>query len=83
MNITKVQDSDGHWYWIPNNQVEAFKKEDIRLSNFTYDEKPDSYDLFSEKYEQYRTLGDPYQVPTIFEEEAQREEDLRENYDKT
>jgi len=64
--ITKLQDSDGHWYWIPNDLVDAFNADEQELSGKDYMDCPDLFDTFSDNYEQYRTGGSPDLMPDIF-----------------
>lgn len=73
MNITKLQDSDFNWYWIPNELVENFNKDSYRLSGMEYMDDPDSFETFSDNYSEYRTYGDPDLIPDIFAEEFEYE----------
>lgn len=65
-STTRLQDHDGHWYWIPDSEVVAFNTHLENLEGKDYMDDPDSYDLFSDKYEKYRTLGDPDNMPDYF-----------------
>lgn len=65
-DITKTQDDDGHWYWIPNEILDNFQLDLQKISGKDYMDCPDSFDDFSEKYEIFRTLGDPNNMPKIF-----------------
>lgn len=78
MNIIKLQDNKGHWYWVPTELVEVFIRDRESLSGLDYTQDPRRFDYFIDTYEKYRTHGDPDQVPSIFEEELQKrkEEEL-------
>ena len=65
-NITKAQDTDGHWYWIPNRLLVEFRNELEWITGLEYMDDSDAFDDFSDKYEDYRTLGDPYNMPDFF-----------------
>ena len=67
-NIIKTQDSDGHWYWIPEKLSTDFINGVEKISGIEYMDDPDAFDLFSGKYEQYRTLGDPNNIPHFFKD---------------
>jgi hypothetical protein len=62
-----MQDSDGHWYWIPLSLVDEFENEEEILSGVDYMDNPDAFDDFIDKYEVYRTYGSPDCVPTFYE----------------
>lgn len=66
INITKCRDNDGHWYWIPNDELDSFKKELEEITGIDYMDNPDKFDIFIEKYDKYRTLGDPNITPNFF-----------------
>ena len=68
-NIKKAQDSDGHWYWIPKRLLAEFTNELKEITGLEYMDNPDAFDLFSDKYEQYRTLGDPGNMPDFFDKQ--------------
>ena len=68
-NITKAQDDDGHWYWIPNRLLAEFRNELDRISGKMYMDCPDEFDAFIDKYDKYRTLGDPDNMPAFFDKQ--------------
>lgn len=65
-NITKLQDGDGHWYWIPDRLLCEFKNDLSEILGMEYMDNPDIFDLFIEKYDKYRTLGDPNLIPNFY-----------------
>lgn len=68
MDITKIQDGDCHWYWIPNRLLSEFKNELAEIEGIDYMDNPDAFDDFSEKYDKYRTGGDPDLEPEFFKQ---------------
>ncbi|MGK6342849.1 hypothetical protein ACMGDK_11455 [Chryseobacterium sp. DT-3] len=64
--IKKLQDDDGHWYWIPNEFVKEFEEHEEFLCGKSYMDCPDEFDDFIEKWDKYRTHGHPDNVPDIF-----------------
>jgi len=56
-------DLDSHWYWIPKEAHEDFQT----VVSAIEAETPGAADLLSERYEIYRTGGDPSLKPEIFE----------------
>ncbi len=54
--VKAIQDSDSHWYVIPNDLISEFTDLDAKISND--DSEYDSQEIFSEKFEHYRTGGD-------------------------
>lgn len=54
----KVQDQDGHWYWIPKELLKEF--DDWDLSDYESD------DFDCDKYNEYRTYGSPDLVPDFY-----------------
>lgn len=70
LDITKLQDNNGHWYWIPNDKVKDFNNDIEVMSALDYMESPERFDDFSEDYEQYRTGGDPDLMPDIFKSKS-------------
>ncbi|WP_456867609.1 hypothetical protein [Galbibacter sp. BG1] len=67
-DIKRLQDGDGHWYWIPLNEVDSFAADLDKIDGKDYMDCPDEYDAFSEKYEKYRTGGSPDLIPDFFNE---------------
>lgn len=65
-NITKAQDDDGHWYWIPNRLLAEFNNDLEIISGKMYMDCPDDFEAFIDKYDKYRTLGDPNNMPDFF-----------------
>lgn len=51
----RVRDRNGHWYWIPKELLKEF--DEWNLSDY------DSDDFECDKYDEYRTMGDPYLTP--------------------
>ena len=51
--ITKLQDGDGHWYWVPNEIVEVFNIDVRHIVGSTYTEYPEMFDAFIDKYDKY------------------------------
>lgn len=66
IRVKKLQDSDGHWYWIPLEEVDKFEQDSRDLDGMDYMDCPDKFDDFSDNYEKYRTGGDPDNVPDYF-----------------
>lgn len=67
--ITKLQDGDGHWYWVPNEIVEVFNIDVRHIVGSTYTEYPEMFDAFIDKYDKYRTGGAPSLMPDFFKRE--------------
>src|SRR5680860_1842452 len=65
--ITKIQDDDFHWYWIPDCILSAFKLDLKAITGKMYLDNPEAFDEFNEKYGQYRTGGAPDLAPDMFE----------------
>lgn len=68
MDITKRQDDDSHWYWIPNRLLCEFDNELAEITGIDYMDNPDAFDAFIEKYDKYRTGGDPDLMPDYFKQ---------------
>ena len=66
----KLRDDDSHWYWIPDDMVDDFNKRIKALAGLQYSDDPDAFDEFESKYDQYRTGGDPNNVPAAFQPQA-------------
>ena len=64
--ITKLQDSDGHWYWIPNDKVQFFKNDLDVISGIEYMDNPQRFDDFNEDYGHFATGGDENLKPDFF-----------------
>ena len=67
-NISKEQDTDGHWYWIPLRLLAEFRNAVIGLEGKEYMDCPEAFDAFNENYEKYMTGGDPDNVPDFYKE---------------
>ena len=65
--IKKLTEDDGHWYWIPENEVEQFNADSEKLEGKEYMDCPDEFDSFIYKYDHYRTGGAPELVPDCFD----------------
>lgn len=63
---TVLQDSDGDWYWIPNEEVNAFNSTVEKLSGLQYLDNPEVFDTFSVTWGEYATGGCPTNVPPAF-----------------
>ena len=66
VSITKLQDDDSHWYWIPNDIVQKFESDLSAITGKDYMDCPDLFDDFTENYGHYRTGGDPDNMPQYF-----------------
>lgn len=75
MNVTIIEDNDGDWFWIPNDQVGEFTVRSNQISGLDYMENPDLFDTFNEKYAKYATGGDSQMCPDIFIEDMEQELD--------
>lgn len=64
--IVKLQDCDGHWYWIPKVLSEDFKTTNEVFYSIDYMDDPVEFDEFSMKYEHYRTHGSEDCTPEHF-----------------
>lgn len=69
--IKVVQDTDGHWYVIPNESLSRFHdllhivdNESESLSDLFYD----SCDMLNEEFGNYRTNGDPNNIQLFIQE---------------
>ena len=65
-NITKVEDHECDWYWIPNDILEDFKKDSNNLAGKSYLEAEELHDSFISKYGQYATGGGKDNIPDAF-----------------
>lgn len=65
-NIIKIQDDDGHWYWIPGRLLSEFENELEQIISIDYMDNPEGFDSFINKYDRYRTLGSPDNMPDFF-----------------
>lgn len=66
INITKVQDNNSHWYWIPNMLLSEFRNDCDELCGREYMDCPDYFDTFESNYGKYSTGGDPDLMPDFF-----------------
>lgn len=71
---TRVQDNDGHWYWISNDKFLQFNKDLEAITGIEYMDNPDAFDKFEEDYGVYATGGAPDLMPDIFNEEKIKHE---------
>ena len=51
------QDSDSHWYVIPDELLERFDELDDKTSGVEYVDDPHSFDEFERLFGKYRTGG--------------------------
>jgi hypothetical protein len=65
-DITKIQDDDSHWYWIPNDILVDFQTDLASICGKDYMNCPDEFDDFITKYDKYRTGGSPDIIPEFF-----------------
>ncbi len=65
--IKKLQDGDGHWYWIPLADVPQFRIDLDRILGIEYLDDPEAFDDFSIRYSSFATGGSPDSVPFAFE----------------
>jgi hypothetical protein len=68
--ITITQDSDGHWYWIPDYMLGKFKEDLSKIEDKEYMDCPDEFDLFIEDFDKYRTGGSPDLKPDFFQNDT-------------
>lgn len=66
VNIEKIKDNDGHWYWIPKRLLCEFRNDLELISGIEYIDDVDSFDKFEMNYGKYRTLGDKDLIPDFF-----------------
>ena len=64
--ITKLQDGDGHWYWIPNELISSFHVHLNEIIGKEYVDFPDEYDFFAKIFNDYLTGGDRDIMPDYF-----------------
>lgn len=67
IRVKKLQDTDSHWYWIPEELVAGFNQLCEKLSGKMYMDCPDVFDSFSESFEVYSTGGCPNTPPDCFD----------------
>ncbi len=65
--VKKVQDTEGHWYWIAEESLTDFRNRVEYLTGIEYMDEPDAFDKFIDFYSEYRTHGHPDNVPKPFE----------------
>lgn len=66
LKVTKIQDNDFHWFWIPNELLSHFKSDLKTITGIGYMDNPEAFDSFIDRYEKYRTGGAPDLTPDIF-----------------
>lgn len=66
MGYKKLQDNDGHWFWIPTNLVSEFENDLEVITGIEYMDNPDAFDYFIEKYSVYQTGGSPELKPDYY-----------------
>lgn len=66
IEVTKRQDDDGHWYWIPSEIIAGFDQMLSAIEGKLYMDCPDQFDSFSSAYEDYRTGGSPEIQPDYY-----------------
>ena len=64
--ILKLQDADGHWYWIPQLEAQIFREQKKFLEGKDYMEAPDHFDKFSSRFDKYATGGSSEIPPPCF-----------------
>ena len=65
-DVTKLQDNDGDWYWIPNEKVREFCSDKQGIEGKEYMDAPEDFDDFTAKWDVYSTGGDPNNMPDYF-----------------
>ena len=65
-SIKKIQDDDGHWYWLPISETTLFYEYLQKMEGISYSDDPDLVDEFIERFDKYRTGGGPDVVPNHF-----------------
>ena len=66
LHVNKMQDGDGHWYWIPQDDLNEFNRYMEEMDGKEYMDCPEVFDSFSEYFEMFRTWGDPDIQPDYF-----------------
>jgi hypothetical protein len=54
---TKEQDSEGDWYWIPENKLIRFQMYIQAMDGAEYSDCPEWFDEFENEFSKYRTNG--------------------------
>lgn len=70
-NVSKEQDHDGNWYWIPNELLDEFSNTVGHLCNIEYENNFEEFDNFEEEYSKYATGGDKNVMPSFFSEKIE------------
>ena len=65
-NILKLQDEEGHFYWIPKNTADQFNDDLEFIIGKDYLDCPNEFNNFIHNYEKYRTLGDRDLIPDFY-----------------
>lgn len=68
--ITRLQDNDSDWYWIPNKKVREFCSNKKEIEGKEYMDAPEDFDEFTAKWDVYSTGGDPNNMPDYFKQKA-------------
>lgn len=69
--ISKEQDHDGNWYWIPNELLTEFNTTVVHLCNIDYENNFEDFDNFEDEYSKYATGGDKNVMPSFFSEKIE------------
>jgi len=71
--VKRLQDDDGHWYWIPEAEAKQFEQdlESLPELDVDYPSTYEAYGAFEIKYDKYRTGGSPDIEPDCFTEADQ------------
>ena len=65
-NITKIQDDNSDWYWIPSELIKDFMEDLEKIAGKEYMDCCHYFDYFEDKYNIYKTGGDIGLIPDIF-----------------
>lgn len=71
-SVRKIKDSEGDWYWIPEDKIDRFIKKNSLLEGKEYMDCPDEFDKFMKDYSDYKTGGDEDIRPIAFENYSQK-----------
>lgn len=69
--IHVVKDNEGDWYWIPENKINQFEKDDEELCGLEYMDNPGLFDLFMDNYSHFKTGGDSNIEPDFYKNQSQ------------
>ena len=61
-------DADGHLYLIPEILTGVFDRECNFLEGIDYDDSPDAFEEFEEKFKKFRKEGDIYETELFIKE---------------